>query len=693
MMGAKRVFVVVLTGLIICSVVSSAFGIDLYFETDVHDPATIHKDGDTYWTFCTGDGIPGRYSPDLLSWYHANETVFPIGTCPEWVDDYVTGFDGNFWAPDLIKMNGKYYLYYSCFNRPKRGDDYYFESAIGVCRSDSLNNPDWEDLGMVISSQTEPTSSGGHPVNCIDPGLFRDEDDNVWMVFGSHYGGIFAVQIDPNTGKRTNSTRYPVCGNNGHWNEYEGAQAIYMNGYYYLFVNLGECCAGDDSTYYIIVGRSDSPTGPYVDKNGNDLWNYGGTTVLDTDGKFIGPGHFGYYDNNGQDLVSIHYYDDDSSQGDGWPSRLDLLEMSFDNDDWPILSRNFTIPGASVPTPVNAGLEDGDTRRIMIRHSDKVLDVERDWSGDPESGDGVNVQQNTNLNDDTQKWVFNKVDEPVDGDYYWIIRAAHSTSYAIDIENFSPTDGTNAALWSYWGGNCQQVRFKDVGDGWYQIVARHSSKCLQIDNGSTADGANAEQWRSDVSRYYQHFRFDGGADTTPPAAPTGLSATAGNQTAYLDWDDNSESDLSGYNVYRSETSGDNYSQINSSLVGSSDYTDNSVSNGNTYYYVVTAVDASSNESNNSNEASAFPDYQDCVDVQASGYGLLVDINGDCYVNFLDIKLMANYWLNTNCSELDDCEGADIEPADGTVDFDDYSDVASSWMQCNDPEDSNCTQNW
>jgi hypothetical protein len=95
-------------------------------------------------------------------------------------------------------------------------------------------------------------------------------------------------------------------------------------------------------------------------------------------------------------------------------------------------------------------------------------------------------------------------------------------------------------------------------------------------------------------------------DMTPPAAPTGLTATAGNAMVSLDWDDNSEPDLDGYNVWRSTTSGSGYTQINGSLVTNSDYTDNAVTIGVPYYYVVTAVDSLSNESGNSNEDSATP---------------------------------------------------------------------------------------
>jgi arabinan endo-1,5-alpha-L-arabinosidase len=96
-----------------------------------------------------------------------------------------------------------------------------------------------------------------------------------------------------------NSSRHGVVGNNGNWHEFEAAQVQYIDGYYYMFVNLGECCAGNQSTYYIVVGRSTNPTGPYLDKNGRSLWDYGGSTILSTSGNYIGPGHFGYLNNNG----------------------------------------------------------------------------------------------------------------------------------------------------------------------------------------------------------------------------------------------------------------------------------------------------------------------------------------------------------------------------------------------------------
>jgi hypothetical protein len=178
----------------------------------------------------------------------------------------------------------------------------------------------------------------------------------------------------------------------------------------------------------------------------------------------------------------------------------------------------------------------------------------------------------------------------------------------------------------------------------------------------------------------------------PPAAPNNLAATAGNYLVSLDWDDNSETDLAGYNVYRSENSGSNYGKINVSLVADSNYVDNDANNWTDYYYVVTAVDANSHESVYSNEATATPDYQNCDDVQDGNDGFVSDITNDCYVDSDDIAVIANYWLHTDCAGLGNCDNADLEQ-DGDVDFIDFTDFAIDWLRCNNPEDEDCTPNW
>ena len=87
----------------------------------------------------------------------------------------------------------------------------------------------------------------------------------------------------------------------------------------------------------------------------------------------------------------------------------------------------------------------------------------------------------------------------------------------------------------------------------------------------------------------------GGGDTTPPAAPSGLSSSADNNSITLNWNDNGEADLAGYRVYRSTNRNGPYDQVGG-LVTASTYDDAAVQSRQWYYYFVTAVDTSGNES-------------------------------------------------------------------------------------------------
>jgi fibronectin type 3 domain-containing protein len=71
----------------------------------------------------------------------------------------------------------------------------------------------------------------------------------------------------------------------------------------------------------------------------------------------------------------------------------------------------------------------------------------------------------------------------------------------------------------------------------------------------------------------------------------------------LNWNA-STSQVVGYRVYRSEVSGGSFSALNGTAINALTYDDTSVSSGTTYYYVVKAVDASGNESVQSNQATA-----------------------------------------------------------------------------------------
>jgi len=90
------------------------------------------------------------------------------------------------------------------------------------------------------------------------------------------------------------------------------------------------------------------------------------------------------------------------------------------------------------------------------------------------------------------------------------------------------------------------------------------------------------------------------------AAPTNLTATAGDGSVSLDWDDNTEASLAGYNIYRALVSGLFYTKVNTEALPSSDYTDTDLSNGTKYFYKVTAIDNGGSETESSNVVEVTP---------------------------------------------------------------------------------------
>jgi large repetitive protein len=122
------------------------------------------------------------------------------------------------------------------------------------------------------------------------------------------------------------------------------------------------------------------------------------------------------------------------------------------------------------------------------------------------------------------------------------------------------------------------------------------------------DGGMIRREKKDILKVDQLLAriVAGPPDTTPPSTLAGLAATPGDTQVQLDWADNAETDVVGYNVYRSTSPDSGYARVNSALVPTSPYLDSGLNNGTKYYYVVTAVDGSGNESNPAGPANATP---------------------------------------------------------------------------------------
>ncbi len=303
----------------------------------LHDPGTMIKDGNSYFIYGDGQGISGITSTDLRNW-SATSPIFP-GNPPAWTTNAVPGFTGYNWAPDTAYFNGRYNLYYVCsiFGT--------INSAIGLVTSPSLGSPVWTDQGKVIQSNPNFATNATTDLtayNCIDPSILVDINGTVWMSFGSYSDGILIMQLDPSTGKRIapNSTIYRVA-NNGRVffsNTEEGSCLYQHGGYYYLFVNFGGCCAGVNSTYNIRVGRSAIVTGPYFDRNGSNMVSGGGTMVLESTARYIGPGHPAIMNDNGTNWFTYHYYDGKNNGA----ATVGMNQVYWSADGWPVLTNDWS---------------------------------------------------------------------------------------------------------------------------------------------------------------------------------------------------------------------------------------------------------------------------------------------------------------------------------------------------------------
>ena len=297
----------------------------------VHDPV-VAKEGDTFYLFCTGPGITSFTSKDLKTWKQA-DPVF--AESPDWARDVAPGFNGHIWAPDITLYQGTYYLYYSISAFGKN------TSAIGLVTNTTLNpeneNYKWVDQGIVI--QSVPNRDLW---NAIDPNLIFDEEGTPWFSFGSFWSGLKMFKMAPDLKSPAKPEEWHTIARRDRKSglndddpgnaALEGPFIFKKGDYYYQFLSWDFCCRGPKSTYKLVVGRSKTVTGPYVDKEGIDLAKGGGSLVIEGDSDWYGKGHNSVYTFDGKDYCFMHGYD---AHDNGRPKLL-VMEVTWE-DGWPVL--------------------------------------------------------------------------------------------------------------------------------------------------------------------------------------------------------------------------------------------------------------------------------------------------------------------------------------------------------------------
>jgi arabinan endo-1,5-alpha-L-arabinosidase len=282
-------------------------------DVGVHDPTIVRRPAGDYLVAHTGDNIALKTSTDRVAFRNAG-AAFPNGA--PWTTTY-TGGSRNLWAPDISYRNNRYYLYYSASTFGSN------RSAIFLATSSTGASGSWTDQGLVIASATSDN------FNAIDPNLIVDDQGRWWLSFGSFWSGLKLVALDPATGKRSDSTIRSIAGRNG--GAIEAPTIVKRGSYYYLYVSFDRCCQGASSTYRVMVGRSTSVTGPYVDRNGTALTSGGGTQVLASHGDIHGPGHQAVLADSGGEVLVYHYYANNGA------SLLGMNRIGYDSAGWPFV--------------------------------------------------------------------------------------------------------------------------------------------------------------------------------------------------------------------------------------------------------------------------------------------------------------------------------------------------------------------
>lgn len=416
----------------------------------IHDPSTIAECGGRYYTFGTGQG--GLVSDDGWSWRLGGER--PGGGA----------------APDVIKLGGRYLVVYGATGGGLGGGH---NGRILTMWNNTLDpqSPDFK-----FSEPVEVASSDGIEDNdAIDPGIMLDpKDGRLWLSYGTYFGNIRLIELDPKTGRRIAAGRAKDIAI-----DCEATDLICRDGWYYLLGTHGTCCDGANSTYNIVVGRSRSVQGPYLDNIGRDMLHGGGRIILAANGRSTGAGHFGRtIIDRGVEAMSCHY---EADMDRGGQSVLHIRPLLW-RDGWPVAGERLGEGEYEIVSERHGYALELATDFVRIDHprrlhfgaaptedepapvpSQTLADVESHWPAGR-----VAVRMGDYMFRPNQRWQITPAPEAggyLTAPYYRIAIAgtnrALTATAALGVEA-APADGSDAQLW----------RVEQTTDGRYRIMPK-----------------------------------------------------------------------------------------------------------------------------------------------------------------------------------------------------------------------------
>ena len=447
----------------------------------IHDPSTIMECDGKYYTFGTGGG--GLISEDGWKWNGG--AVRPGGGA----------------APDAIKIGDRYLIVYGSTGGGLGGGH---NGMINTMWNKTLDpkSPDFKFTDPIVVAQSE----GMEDCDAIDPGLLLDPTDGrLWCSYGTYFGFIRLIELDPKTGKRVEGNKAIDIAI-----DCEATDLMYSDGWYYLLGTHGTCCDGANSTYNIVVGRSKNVTGPYLDNMGRDMLKGGGKMVVAAGGRVNGPGHFGrFIVENGVEKMSMHY---EADLDRGGLSVLAIRPLLWKNG-WPVAGDN-----------VKEGTYEIESERrgyaLELIVDFVRMPVAHGWRRNP--NDPVNPVPSQQLADAINTWPTGNIGVRI-GDYMfrphqkWTITAAPDSSGYLGGQYYKIViAGTDRALAAtadaevitvpaFTGAPEQLWRIDQLTDGTYRIMPKEvpnsNKKLVLVSSGDSTPALAPFDMNSDNSKW------------------------------------------------------------------------------------------------------------------------------------------------------------------------------------------------
>ena len=446
---------ILLTGILALACVSAAAQVGSPY---IHDPSTIAECDGKYYTFGTGGG--GLMSAD--GWVWESGAVRPGGGA----------------APDAIKIGDRYLVGYSSTGGGLGGGH---AGRILTMWNKTLdpNSPDF--------AFTEPVEVANSQIDedcdAIDIGFCMDDKGRLFCTYGTYFGNIRMVELDPKTGARLEGNK-PVdvaidC---------EASTMMYRDGWYYLLGTHGTCCDGVNSTYNIVCGRSRNPYGPFIDNVGRDMLRGGGKMVIAAEERLFGAGHFGrYIVEPGVEKMSLHFEADLDRSGrsvlairpilwkNGWPEAGEL----FQDGNYKILSRR---RGYALELSVDFVRAQGGMRMFgfgrgqqeqpnVVLEGQKLEEVSAEW---PEGN--IPVRANDYMARPHQKWTIEAVPEAggfLGGPYVKIVIEGTNRALA------AAEGGELVTVPEFTGADEQLWQIDQLIDGTYRLMPKAIPGCSE----------------------------------------------------------------------------------------------------------------------------------------------------------------------------------------------------------------------